>query len=52
MRIWFAAILAVAGLLPQAQAGAPINAMCPIKPKQKARATITVVYEGQVIGFC
>lgn len=35
-----------------AQAGQPINAMCPVKPKQKSRPTITVVYEGQVIGFC
>jgi len=34
------------------QAGTPINAMCPVKPKQKSRATLTVVYEGQVIGLC
>ena len=35
-----------------AQAGQPINAMCPVKPKLKSRATITLVYEGQIIGFC
>jgi hypothetical protein len=34
------------------QAGQPINAMCPVKPKQKSRAAFTVLYEGQVIGFC
>lgn len=47
------ALLAAAGLFatPQ-QAGQPINTMCPVKPKQKSRPTITVVYEGQVIGFC
>ena len=39
------------GLLPQ-QAGQPINAMCPVKPKQKAKASMTLTYEGQVIGFC
>lgn len=52
MRTLLLAIVAAAGLLPQAQAGQPINAMCPVKPKQKSRPTITVVYEGQVIGFC
>jgi hypothetical protein len=34
------------------QNGQPINAMCPVKPKQKSRPGITVVYKGQVIGFC
>jgi len=34
------------------QAGQPINAMCPIKPNQKSKASLTVVYKGQVIGFC
>lgn len=34
------------------QAGQPINAMCPVKPKQKARAATVTVYKGQVIGFC
>jgi hypothetical protein len=43
--------VALAGLAPE-QAGQPINAMCPVKPKQKSKATITVTYEGQVIGFC
>jgi len=46
----FAAVVALA--LAPAQAGQPINAMCPVKPKQKARSTLTVVYEGQVIGLC
>jgi hypothetical protein len=58
-------VVALAGLAPEqgalpaaalplleAQAGQPINAMCPVKPKQKSKATITVTYEGQVIGFC
>lgn len=34
------------------QAAAPINTMCPVKPRQKAKAAYTVSYEGQVIGFC
>jgi len=34
------------------QGAQPINTMCPVKPKQKAKASITVSYEGQVIGFC
>jgi len=43
--------VALMGLVPE-QAGSPINTMCPVKPKQKAKASLTVVYEGQVIGFC
>ena len=42
-------VAATAALMPQQT---PINTMCPVKPKQKARANLTVVYEGQVIGFC
>ena len=34
------------------QGATPINALCPVKPKQKAKASITVTYEGQLIGFC
>ena len=34
------------------QGAQPINTMCPVKPKQKAKASITVSYEGQLIGFC
>jgi hypothetical protein len=34
------------------QAGQPINAMCPVKPRMKARASNIVVYKGQVIGLC
>lgn len=41
----------LAALLPQ-QNGTPINAMCPVKPNQKARANNVLVYKGQVIGFC
>lgn len=48
MRVLLIGALVFAGF----QAGAPINTMCPVKPKQKARATIVVQYEGQVIGFC
>jgi hypothetical protein len=44
-------VLAVVAASP-VQNGPPINAMCPIKPNQKARASITAVYKGQVIGFC
>jgi len=51
MRTFLLAAIALAGLLP-AQGGQPINAMCPVKPKQKAKASLTVTYEGQVIGFC
>ena len=53
MRTILFTVLLAGGLLaaPQ-QAGQPINAMCPVKPKQKSRPTITVTYEGQVIGFC
>ena len=40
------------GTLLAQQAGTPINTMCPIKPRQKARPNLTVVYEGQVIGLC
>ncbi len=36
----------------QGQTITPINTMCPVKPKQKAKATYYVQYEGQVIGFC
>jgi hypothetical protein len=42
-------VAALAVLAPQQQ---PINAMCPVKPRQKAKANLTVLYEGQVIGFC
>lgn len=48
MRILF--LLALLAAAPQA--GQPVNAMCPIKPNQKAKASLTVVYKGQVIGFC
>jgi hypothetical protein len=51
MRTLCLALLAATSLIAQ-QAGAPVNTMCPVKPKQKARANITVVYEGQTIGFC
>ena len=42
-------VAAMAAVLPQQT---PINTMCPVKPKQKAKASLTVLYEGQVIGFC
>jgi hypothetical protein len=51
MRILLAAAIVALGVVPP-QSGAPINTMCPVKPKQKAKASLTVVYEGQVIGFC
>ncbi len=46
-----AVLLAIVAASPQ-QNGQPINAMCPIKPTLKARASNVVVYKGQVIGFC
>ena len=46
-----ALLLAMTAAAPP-QNGQPINAMCPIKPNQKARASSVVVYKGQVIGFC
>ena len=51
MRILLLGLLATL-LAQQQQPNQPINALCPVKPKQKSRPTITVVYEGQVIGFC
>ncbi len=30
----------------------PINAKCPVKPNQAARAANTLVYRGKVVGFC
>lgn len=50
MRIALVFVASMAALAPQA--GQPINTMCPVKPRQKARATLTVLYEGQLIGFC
>lgn len=44
--------LLLTGTLLAQQAGAPINPMCPVKPRQKSRPNLTVVYEGQVIGLC
>jgi hypothetical protein len=50
MKTLLGALFVVLAFAPQA--GQPINAMCPVKPRQKARANLTVVYEGQVIGLC
>ena len=50
MRTLLVAVVAFAGFAPQG--GEPINAMCPVKPRQKSRANLTVLYEGQIIGFC
>lgn len=49
MRTVLLLVVTLTALAPQQT---PINTMCPVKPKQKARANITVQYEGQVIGFC
>jgi hypothetical protein len=49
MKTAFLVLAVLAALTPQQQ---PINTMCPVKPKQKARANLTMLYEGQVIGFC
>lgn len=46
-------LLAASALLALASPqGAPINTMCPVKPRQKAKPSLTVIYEGQVIAFC
>ncbi len=47
------AVLAGLASLAALQAGKPINATCPVKgPKYASKPDITVVHEGQVIGFC
>jgi hypothetical protein len=51
MRTLLLATTASLGLW-SAQGAQPINTMCPVKPKQKAKASLTTTYEGQVIGFC
>ncbi|MBI3855222.1 MAG: hypothetical protein HY293_05985 [Planctomycetes bacterium] len=51
MRTLLVAVVAVMGFASP-QGGEPINAKCPVKPNQKARNSLTVLYEGQVIGFC
>ncbi|HZE99039.1 MAG TPA: hypothetical protein VE981_18685 [Planctomycetota bacterium] len=51
MRTIFLVALVVVAFAPQ-QSGTPINALCPVKPKQKARPNLLVVYEGQTIGLC
>ncbi len=48
----FAILILGSTALASRQAGQPVNAMCPIKPNQKAKASLTVQYKGQVIGFC
>ncbi len=45
-----AAALGLLFLSPSQQA--PINAKCPVKPNQAARAANTLVFRGKVIGFC
>jgi hypothetical protein len=49
MRMTLAAAVALLGF---AQGGEPINMKCPVKPNQKSRPNITLVLDGQVIGFC
>jgi len=45
-------VLLVFGSALAGAQGAPINAKCPVKPAQNARAANVLVYEGQTIGFC
>ena len=51
MRLLLTAAIVTIGLWSP-QGATPINTMCPVKPKQKAKASLTLTYEGQVIGFC
>jgi len=44
--------LALALLLLAPSQESPINAKCPVKPNQAARAANTVVFRGKTIGFC
>lgn len=47
------AVLATLAGLAAIQAGKPINATCPVKgPKYASKPDITVLHEGQLIGFC
>lgn len=46
----FAALLGLLWLASPQEA--PINAKCPVKPNQAARAANTLVFRGKVIGFC
>ena len=39
-------------LLAAVQDARPINADCPVKPGQKARAAHSVVYKGRILGLC
>jgi len=50
--VFFAILLLGSTASAPRQAGQPINAMCPVKPNQKSKASLTVQYKGQVIGFC
>jgi hypothetical protein len=45
-----AAFALVAGVT--AQEGKPVNAKCPVKTDQAAKADITTTYQGKTIGFC
>lgn len=51
MRTLLLAAVVLAGVLPD-QGAQPINPMCPVKPRQKSRPNITVMVDGQLIGFC
>jgi hypothetical protein len=44
--------LLLLALLCGAPQEAPINAKCPVKPNQAARAANVLVFRGKVIGFC
>jgi hypothetical protein len=46
----FAAALGL--LLLASPQEAPINAKCPVKPNQAARAANVLLFRGKTIGFC
>jgi hypothetical protein len=39
-------------LLLALQNPGPVNAQCPVRPTQKAKAGNIVVYKGRIIGLC
>jgi len=44
--------LIAAGAYALVQAAKPVNATCPVKTGEIAKAEITTTYKGKTIGFC
>jgi hypothetical protein len=47
-----ATALFVAGIAWAAQAGKPVNKMCPVQTDHKVDVEVTVAYKGKVVGLC